>query len=114
MQSDPLLLLFDVRLAAETTERFALGRTSDDYEQDDMLRSACERQLEIIGEAMSRLRDRHPEVFDEVDDGHAIIPLRNRLIHGYDVIDSKIVWDVVTSKVPTLRQLVDRRMMDKR
>ena len=60
---------------------------------------------------MSRLRDQHADVFDRVDEGRAIIALRNRLIHGYDSVDSMIVWDVITRKLAALerriRQVVD-------
>lgn len=76
-----------------------------------MLRSACERQLEIIGEAMTRLRERHPEIFDQVNEGHAIIAFRNRLIHGYDSVDAEIVWDVITRKLAEL-ELVARQFLD--
>jgi len=79
-----------------------------EYERDRLLQSACERQLEIVGEAMTRLRDRHSEVFDEVPQGVGIIGLRNRLIHGYDAVDSQIVWDVITGKLPELQMLAAR------
>lgn len=73
-----------------------------------MLRSACERQFEIIGEAMTRLRDRHPEVFGQIRDAPTIIAFRNRLIHGYDTVDSEIVWDVIQDKLPSLEQAAGR------
>jgi uncharacterized protein with HEPN domain len=76
-----------------------------DYDADLMLRSACERQFEIIGEAMTRLRDRHPEVCERVTEGHAISALRNRLIHAYDTVDSEIVWDVIHGKLPNLKRI---------
>ncbi len=111
MQSDARQLLYDIATAAQAIHGFTRGRSQEDYEADLMLRSACERQLEIIGEAMSRLRDRHPELFDRVDEGHAIIAFRNRLIHGYDSVDAEIVWDVITRKLTEL-ELVARRLLD--
>ncbi len=111
MQSDPRQFLYDVATAAEAIREFCDGKSFEDYDANRMLRSACERQLEIIGEAMSRLRDQHADVFDRVDEGRAIIALRNRLIHGYDSVDSMIVWDVITRKLAALerriRQVVD-------
>jgi uncharacterized protein with HEPN domain len=55
---------------------------------------------------MGRLRERHVTVFDEVGDAHAIIGLRNRLIHGYDSVDDAIIWDVIQSKLPNLETAV--------
>lgn len=67
-----------------------------------MLRSAVERQFEILGEAFScldniddSLRSTHPDV-------GKIIGMRNRIIHGYDSVDDAIIWDAVTIHVPSL------------
>ena len=111
MRSDPRKLLYDVLTAAEAIAEFCLGRTIETYEADRMLRSACERQFEIIGEAMTRLRDRHPDVWTQVEGGPAIISFRNRLIHGYDTVDSQIVWDVIQSRLPQL-QRTTRRLLE--
>ena len=108
MQSDARQFLHDIATSTEAIRDFSRGRTLRDYEGDLMLRSACERQLEIIGEAMTRLRDRHPDTFDLVDNAHAIIALRNRLIHGYDSVDSAIVWDIITGKLPDLERAARR------
>jgi uncharacterized protein with HEPN domain len=108
MRSDARQFLYDIVAAAGAIRRFTRGRTLRDYEGDLMLRSACERQLEIIGEAMTRLRDRHPDIFDTVAEGHAIIAFRNRLIHGYDSVDAEIVWDVVTRKLIELESVAQR------
>ena len=113
MQSDARQFLYDVARAAEAIRQFTHGRTLQDYEDDLMLRSACERQFEIIGEAMTRLRDQHPAVFDSVNEGHAIIAFRNRLIHGYESVDSKMVWDVVEHELADL-ELVAQRLLRER
>lgn len=110
MPSDPRQLLYDIATAAEAIREFCLGRTLEDYKRDRMLRSACERQFEIIGEAMTRLRARHPYVFDTISEGHAIIAFRNRLIHGYDTVDPEIAWDVIEHKVLQL-ELISQRLL---
>ena len=57
--------------------------------------------LLILGEAASRVRrappERHPDIPWE-----QIVALRNRLIHGYDVIDYDILWKIITSDLPPL------------
>ncbi len=72
-----------------------------------MLRSACERQFEIIGEAMTRLRDRHAPVFAQLGDGPVIIAFRHRIIHGYDTVDPELVWDVIVTKLPQLQEAAE-------
>ncbi len=101
-------LVGDVLGAIAAIQTFTDGLSSETYAQSHLVRSACERQLEIIGEAMTRLRDQHPERFDQVERGSAIIGLRNRLIHGYDAVDSEIVWHVLTSRLVGLRANLER------
>lgn len=102
MPRDANRLLYDIRKACEAILHFCRSRSLDEYLGDHMLRSACERQLEILGEAMTRLRDHHQAIFGSMTDGPTIIAFRNRLIHGYDSVDSEIVWDVIERKVPEL------------
>jgi uncharacterized protein with HEPN domain len=108
MQSDARKLLYDVLTATATIREFCRGRTFQDYQTNQMVSDACERRLEIIGEAMTRLRDLHPDVFDTIPEGHAVIGLRNRLIHGYDTVDPAIVWDIIQTKLPQLGNVAQR------
>src|SRR5687768_14596325 len=66
-------LLFDIQHAAIGITRFIEGKTVDDYKADLMLRSACERQFEIIGEAMSRLRSDDPGTVQRISEYQGII-----------------------------------------
>ncbi len=63
-----------------------------------------EREFEIIGEALARLRRDHPTLADRIKDIDKIIGLRNVLAHGYDVLEYAILWDVVENKVPILKR----------
>ena len=113
MPRDPRKLLHDIVTAAATISRFSRNSSLQDYDVDDMLRSACERQFEIIGEAMTRLRDGHPAAFARVPGGQSIIAFRNRLIHGYDTVDSEIVWDVIQRKLPPLQRAAEQLLEGK-
>jgi uncharacterized protein with HEPN domain len=54
MHADARKLLWDAREAAERVARFTSGKTFAEYEADDYLRSAVERQFEIIGETFNQ------------------------------------------------------------
>ena len=67
-----------------------------------MLRSAVERQLMIVGEALNRLRKIEPELLDSITDSRKIVAFRNILVHGYDVIRNEVVWGILDSDLSTL------------
>ena len=52
MQHEIQSLFFDMEHAAAGIQAFVVGKTYEDFEADLMLRSAVERQFEIIGEAI--------------------------------------------------------------
>jgi uncharacterized protein with HEPN domain len=54
MRRDPKAYLWDAAAGATAIQRFISGRSYDDYLADEMLRSAVERQFEIVGEALSQ------------------------------------------------------------
>jgi uncharacterized protein with HEPN domain len=95
--------LFDMQQATELIARFTEGRTFEDYAADPMLRSAVERQFEILGEALGKLKKLDLELAGRISDHRRIIAFRNVLIHGYDVVLDEVVWGVVETQIPALR-----------
>ena len=61
MQPESAAFLWDVRAAGVRITTFADGLTAASYAADELRKSAVERQLEIIGEALNRLRKADPE-----------------------------------------------------
>ncbi len=61
-----------------------------------MLRSAVERQFQVIGEALNRLSRVDRETASAVPDLPRIVAFRNVLVHGYSVLDNKLIWEVAT------------------
>ena len=103
----PRLYLHDVIRSCDAIERFLTGRTLEDYLSDDMLRSAVERQCEIIGEALNQALRIQPSLSERISNAKKIVAFRNRLIHGYGAVKDDIVWDTVVRDTPLLRREVD-------
>jgi uncharacterized protein with HEPN domain len=82
------------------------GLRKEQFLQDDTLKRAFVRSIEIIGEATKHvsedIRQKYPHV-----QWRAMAGMRDRLIHGYFGTDYDIVWDVVTNKIPALRQDIE-------
>jgi len=94
--------LYDISGAADHIAQFTAGRTYEEYRADPMLRSAVERQFEIIGEALNQLLRREPDLGEKISDASLIIAFRNRLIHGYATVSDEVVWGVVEGYLPVL------------
>lgn len=112
MQPDARALLWDAHRAAELIRGFVAGRTWDDYRADAMVRSAVERQFEIIGEALNRLSQVDPAVAAKIVDLRRIVAFRNVLVHGYATIDDLIVWEVATERLGDLTETLARLLED--
>jgi uncharacterized protein with HEPN domain len=97
----------DIRQAAELLQQFTQGKTFRDYTEDPLLRSGVERKFEIIGEALNKLSRIDPAVAETITEARRIIAFRNMLIHGYNAIDDRVVWDIVETKLPTLAREVE-------
>jgi uncharacterized protein with HEPN domain len=106
MPHDPRKCLGDIQRAVEFLLQVVSGRTLDDYRSDEIFRSAIERKFEIIGEALNRLQKIDPALAAAVPQHRQIISFRNILIHGYDVIDDQVVWDIVQKDLQPLLQEV--------
>ena len=77
-----------------------------------LLRSAVERQFEIIGEALHQLSRQDQELARRIPDLPRIVAFRNRLIHGYSLIDHDVVWNTVTTELPALRERLDELLTE--
>jgi uncharacterized protein with HEPN domain len=66
------------------------------------LRSAVERQFQIVGEALTRLKRDDPTTVGGLSSVSQIIAFRNIVVHAYDEIDNDRVWNIVEQHLPIL------------
>ncbi|MEJ2221668.1 MAG: DUF86 domain-containing protein [Desulfobacterales bacterium] len=86
--------------AREAVEMVA-GKTQADLAQHRMLELALIRLVEIIGEAATRI-DNELKASNPQVPWREIIGMRNRLTHGYDTVDLKVLWDTIAEDLPPL------------
>lgn len=75
--------------------------SKSDFVEDETLKRAFVRSLEIIGEAVKQLTLELREKYSNTN-WRAIAGMRDRLVHVYFGVDYDIVWDAVTQKIPML------------
>lgn len=107
MKRDPKSLLWDAREAANAIAAMTAGKSFADFDGDIVLRSAVERQFEILGEALGRLARLDAALAARIPDLREIVAFRNVLIHGYAVIDRARVWRTVQDDLPAQRAALE-------
>ena len=75
------------------------------YQNDLRTKRAVERNIEIIGEAMSRILKENSEI--EISNSRKIVDVRNRIIHGYDSVSDDVIWGIVIRNLPILQNEVE-------
>jgi len=97
--------LFDIIESIKLIESFTRNTSSfEEYTKDLKTKSAVERQLGIIGEAVNKLSQ---DSFD-LTKATRIISLRNRIIHAYDNIDDSIIWVILKRHLSPLKEEVSK------
>jgi len=98
--------LNDILKSMNLTQEFVTDFTFQAFIDDEKTQYAVIRCLEIIGEATKRLPDK-------IRDDNPTIPwkamagMRDRLIHGYDIVDSEIIWITIQKTIPDLIRQIE-------
>jgi uncharacterized protein with HEPN domain len=100
--------LFDILEAARDIGEYTSGLEYSDFIGNGMVQAAVERKFQIIGEALNRIKWLDDSVLHSISEHQRIIAFRNIIVHGYDVIDSEIIWDAIENHLPKLRAEVER------
>ncbi|BDA63547.1 hypothetical protein MANAM107_03810 [Actinomyces capricornis] len=106
MRRETSAYLWDALQAARAAGQFIEGVEYQEFVGDLMRRSAVERQIEVLGEALNRIRRADPDVSSAIEDADRIIGMRNIIVHEYGSIDYLLVWQSVTMRVPALAALL--------
>jgi uncharacterized protein with HEPN domain len=104
MQHDPIVAVKDAIDACKLILEFTSGMKEAEYCADMKTKAAVEREFEIIGEALNRIKIIAPNLLEHVDNWREIIGFRNVIAHGYDVVEDEIVWDSIQRNIPVLLQ----------
>lgn len=104
-------LLSDIEESVLSIDEHLEGRrVFEEFAANKTKRRAIERELEIIGEAMSNLLKLNPQI--SISHSRPIVDLRNKVIHGYDSIDETILWKIIMKDIPLLQQEVQQLLKE--
>lgn len=107
MNPDIVKYLEDIKISIDDIESFISDiKTSYQYQKDLKTKSAVERKLAIIGEALNKIKKIDSSL--NITNMIKIISLRYVLIHDYDLINSETIWQIVTKHLPLLKAEVQQ------
>jgi uncharacterized protein with HEPN domain len=93
--------LVDILESAKIALDYVFDKSWDEFYEDIQCQDAVVRRIEIIGEAARRVsqttRNKYPQI-----PWREMMSMRNLVIHEYDVVDIKQVWETVQNKLPPL------------
>ena len=103
MSSRPVsLLIEDIWEAVEKVESYTANMTAEFFCADAKTVDAVVRNLEIIGEAASRLPEDFKQSHCEIT-WPKIIGLRHRIVHEYFGVDLGIIWQILEKDLPAFK-----------
>jgi len=101
MSKEPIEFL--KHIADECTYLLSISEelTKDTFLDDETLKRAVVRSLEIVGEATKKIPADFKVKWSSIQ-WKSMAGMRDRLIHDYIGVNYSIVWDVLINKIPEL------------
>lgn len=86
---------------AQRAIKHTTNKSVDDVFEDELLGLALVRLVEVIGEAANRVAPETRAKYPQVPWRQAI-DTRNRVIHAYDTVDLRVIYEIVRDNLPLL------------
>jgi uncharacterized protein with HEPN domain len=107
MKRDFKLFIRDILEAIENIEDFIWKMDFNQFNSDEKTRSAVVWKIGIIGEAAKNIpkniKDRHKEL-----PWREMARMRDKISHFYFGVDYKIVWEVVSKRLPEIKPIIQK------
>ncbi len=98
-------ILDEINFLIKETE----GLKFEEFMQNEVLKRACSRSIEIIGEATKNLSTDFKRKYKDIE-WKKISGLRDKIIHYYFGVNWDIVWDVIKNRLPELKDQVENML----
>lgn len=86
-------------------QSYTEGTDYETFQQNTMMVEACVFNLSQIGEHCHSITDEYKELHPELP-WHEMYGLRNRLVHNYEGVNLKLVWEIISADLSELREQI--------
>ena len=86
-------------------ESYLLDTDFTKFMENSMMRFACIKQMEIIGEASNHVSEEIKQKFSDIE-WSQIVGMRNIFVHEYFGVDSSLLWEIIKNDLPDLKEKV--------
>ena len=87
-------------------EKYLIETDFTKFTGNSMMRFACIKQMEIIGEASNRISEETKSKFSDIH-WEQIVGMRNVFVHEYFGVDTGLVWEIIKTDLPELKEKVE-------
>ncbi len=91
--------------AIKEIENYLTNQEFDEFMSNSMMRFACIKQMEIIGEASNHITEETKITFSDLE-WRQIIGMRNVFVHEYFGVDERLVWEIIKNDIPVLKKKI--------
>jgi len=102
MQRDYNTYLQDIIDDIQKIEKYTKNLSFENFLIDELIQDGVLKNLIIIGEAVKNIPEDIKIINSEIE-WKKIAGLRDILIHSYFKINSRIIWDIISNKIPKLK-----------
>ena len=98
----PSVIINDIMKCIERIQLYTINLSFDEFSSEFMIAEACLYNIQVIGEAVSKLPEEIKEISPHIP-WTLIKGMRNRLIHEYFGTDMQLVWNVIKNELPSFQ-----------
>jgi uncharacterized protein with HEPN domain len=91
--------------AIDEIHTYLMAADVSEFLENSMMRFACIKQMEIIGEASNHLSPELKSTFPDIEWAQ-IVGIRHVFAHEYFGIDSNLVWEIIKNDIPELKEKI--------
>ena len=103
-----------IALAIQRIQRYVAGLSASAFAADDKTQDAVLRNIEVIGEAARNVQRHHADfaAAQAQVPWAVMVGMRNRVSHGYFVVDWDLLWATIQQDLPALYAQINALLID--